>query len=162
MPELHVYCPQPSDLESVIRIHGDPRTNQFKAAVETSQPGEVIGFCGVMCKNMAHLQGLNLYFRFASQAWGKGYATRLACAELDLAFNTLGASKVLALVRPANMPSRRTLERVGFIQLATASDVAGEDAASSIGLAGCCITDHSKEPAAAWRRGWRKAAHPHA
>jgi [ribosomal protein S5]-alanine N-acetyltransferase len=157
MPALHLRPPQAADIESVMRIHGDPRTNQFNpsgpatakqasdllaawlahwemhgfgywAVMDAAAPSEVIGFGGVMLKNVAHLHGLNIYFRFAPEAWGKGYATELARAGLNLAFNSIGASEVFGLVRPSNMPSRRTLERVGFVQYSQARDVPREDA----------------------------------
>ena len=156
MSRLLLRKPQPTDLDSVIRIHCDPRTNHFNPAgpatpqkasqmldswishwdengfgywalSESERPDEVIGFGGTMRKAVAHLHGLNIYFRLAPESWGNGYATELAGAALKFAFDTLGATEVLGLVRPANMPSRRTLERVGFVQFATVFDVPGDN-----------------------------------
>lgn len=106
--------------------HWDAHAFGYWAVADASRPADVLGFGGVMYKDVGHLHGLNMYFRFAPEAWGKGYATRLARAGLDLAFNTLGAAEVLGLVRPFNMPSRRVLERAGFVQFSSAADVPGE------------------------------------
>ncbi len=156
MQRLLLRQPLPSDLETVVRIHCDPRTNQFNpsgpptpqrasemldswiahwqendfgywAAAQRSTPGQVVGFGGIMRKNVGHLYGLNMYFRFAPEAWGNGFAAELANAALNMAFNTLGAPEVLGLVRPANLASRHTLERVGFAQFATTDDVEGQE-----------------------------------
>jgi RimJ/RimL family protein N-acetyltransferase len=149
--------PSITDLDAAIRVHCDPRTNVFNPggpatsqraeemlrdwithwkqngfgywAVELEEaPGTIIGFGGIMRKQIAHLAGLNMYFRFAPEAWGKGHASQLARAGLSFAFGELQAREVLGLVRPNNLPSRRTLERIGFVQFATADDVPGEEA----------------------------------
>ena len=46
--------------------------------------------------------------------WGKGYATEAARACMSLAFDVLGAEKVISLIRPENVPSRRVAERNGM------------------------------------------------
>ncbi len=106
--------------------HWNAHTFGYWAVADASRPEDILGFGGLMYKNVGHLHGLNIYFRFAPEAWGRGYASRLARASLDLAFNTLGATEVLGLVRPLNIPSRRVLERTGFIQFSSSADVSGE------------------------------------
>lgn len=93
------------------------------------QPEQLLGFGGIMAKPIEGHQSrldLNLYFRFRPQAWGQGYASEMAMAALALAFDQLRAPAVLAVVRPSNMPSRKTLERIGMRLKGALADVPGQ------------------------------------
>lgn len=145
------------DLDSAIRIHGDPAVNLHnpggvrtpeatRALIEdwtdfwdrhgfgywtvrlAAQPEQVLGFGGIMRKQIASFSGLNLYFRFAAHTWGKGYATEMARAALHAAFVVLTEEAVFGLTRPANIPSRRTLEKIGMRLFSEVDDVSGEAA----------------------------------
>ncbi|WP_295760201.1 GNAT family N-acetyltransferase [Undibacterium sp.] len=146
----------PSDLTAFLKIHCDPKTTQFNPAgpytplratellqtwcahweqhgfgywtvTDSERPEQVIGFGGIMRKKVGHLDGFNIYFRLAPTAWGKGYASQIALASLDLAFTELKASEVLGLVHKDNLASRRTLERAGFVQFTTINDAADNE-----------------------------------
>ncbi|MGE7955017.1 GNAT family N-acetyltransferase [Pseudomonas sp. NPDC089530] len=135
--------PTLDDLAITCQIHGDPRTQRYNPAgpdnAEASQrrlqgwiqhwrehgfgywvicdcarPERVLGFGGIMHSRFGERSGLNLYFRFAVDAWGQGYANEMANAALHLAFFELRAEQVIGLVRPDNLPSRRALERLGL------------------------------------------------
>ncbi|MDC8785834.1 GNAT family N-acetyltransferase [Roseateles koreensis] len=153
---LRLRAPYASDLASLYEVHADPVTNRFSpggplinpqeaqalldnwaAHWEThgygywvitlrDQPEQVLGFGGVMVQPIEGQQGLNLYFRFRPQAWGQGYASEMAMAALALAFERVHAPAVLAVVRPANMPSRKTLERIGMRLKGSLADVPGQ------------------------------------
>jgi len=86
----------------------------------------VLGFGGVMAKPVDGQQGLNLCFRFRPHAWGQGYASEMSQAALELAFARLHTPAVLAVVPPANTPSRRTLERIGMRLKGSLADVPGQ------------------------------------
>ncbi len=146
-----------SDIDSAALIHGDPATNihnptgprsrettsillddwagswerqhfGYWTVCAIDQPEQVLGFGGVMRKQIADFSGLNMYFRFAANAWGKGYATEMAEAALYAAFVVLDEEAVYGLVRPANIPSRRTLEKIGMQLYSEVEDVPGEAA----------------------------------
>ncbi len=53
-------------------------------------------------------------YHFRRDQWGHGYATEAARACMGLAFHTFGAGKVISLIRPENVPSRRVAERNGM------------------------------------------------
>jgi [ribosomal protein S5]-alanine N-acetyltransferase len=55
-----------------------------------------------------------LGFHLCSAFWGHGLASEAARATIDYAFQTLGASAVVAGHHPANEPSRRVLGKLGF------------------------------------------------
>lgn len=103
--------------------HWDTHAFGYWSISEQPSPASVIGFGGIVWKQIGDLHGLNLYFRLAPAAWGKGYAGEIAQAALNLAFGDLGASEVFGLVRPTNMPSRRALEKAGFGMHTTLDDV---------------------------------------
>ena len=47
--------------------------------------------------------------------WGRGYATEAAGGMLNFGFATLGVTRIIASVLPANRASRRVLEKLGFV-----------------------------------------------
>ena len=46
--------------------------------------------------------------------WGKGYATEAARACIEYAFGKLGAERVISMIRPENLQSRRVAEKNGL------------------------------------------------
>ena len=51
---------------------------------------------------------------FGRPAHGRGYATEVAAALLDLAFTRLGLHRVIATCQPENRASRRVAEKIGM------------------------------------------------
>lgn len=149
--------PTLADLPAMIAIHCDPRTNVYNPAgphspesaaamLETwrthwdangfgywavcsgpEDEDEVCGFGGIMRKQVGSKLSLNLYFRLSPQFWGRGLASSIATVALKLAFLELKEPEVLALVRPANLASRRTIERAGLQLHDTTNDVPDQD-----------------------------------
>jgi RimJ/RimL family protein N-acetyltransferase len=58
--------------------------------------------------------GVEIGWRLARTAQGKGFATEGARAVVDLAFNQLGLSEVVAITALPNQPSRRVMEKLGM------------------------------------------------
>lgn len=83
-------------------------------AVSLSPAHDIIGFGGVQRMLWREHDALNLYYRFTPSAWGHGYATEMARMAVALARAQLPSLPVIALVRPANIPSLRTAERAGL------------------------------------------------
>jgi RimJ/RimL family protein N-acetyltransferase len=54
-------------------------------------------------------------WRLARPAWGRGYATEAATATLDAAFGRLGLAEVVSFTVPANTRSRAVMERLGMV-----------------------------------------------
>ncbi|WP_269532133.1 GNAT family N-acetyltransferase [Chitinimonas sp. BJYL2] len=84
------------------------------AIADKANPDRVIGFGGLSWRAYGDTQRLNLGFRFAVDAWGKGLATELGEAALQVAFDVLGAEAVHGLVRPDHLASQRVLEKLGM------------------------------------------------
>jgi len=148
--------PQPSDVQRLFAIFGDPQTNQFNpagpmASLEVAQrllnhwlqqwategygwwaiarseaPDHLIGFGGVAPLDYLTDRRINLGYRFAVEAWGQGYATELGRDGLTLAFETLGLPEVFGLVRPDHAASIRVLEKIGMQPYGLLDDVPGK------------------------------------
>lgn len=53
-------------------------------------------------------------WRLAAEAHGKGYATEGARAVLDYAFNELGMKEIVSFTSPLNVPSIHVMEKIGM------------------------------------------------
>lgn len=129
------------DVEAWARMNADPRVMEFfpstherersiadagRMRVELERDGygwfvvEVSGgmpFAGVICLQPtpfeAHFTPANeVGWRFAVDAWGRGYATEAAAAALDYGFTQLGWNEIVAFTAAINMRSRHVMERL--------------------------------------------------
>ncbi len=57
--------------------------------------------------------GFEIAWGLARTACGKGYATEAAKAAIDWSFKTFGLNRVVSIIHPENVASRRVAERVG-------------------------------------------------
>jgi RimJ/RimL family protein N-acetyltransferase len=57
---------------------------------------------------------VELGWRFVRAAWGQGYATEAAAAVLRHAFEDTGLDRVVAVLDPANVRSRRVCEKLAM------------------------------------------------
>jgi ribosomal-protein-alanine N-acetyltransferase len=80
--------------------------------VELGADGTPIGICGILRRE--ELPNPDLGFAFLPAYWKQGYAYESATAIRRHARETLGIRRLLAIVNPANAPSIRLLERLGF------------------------------------------------
>ncbi|WP_207481770.1 GNAT family N-acetyltransferase [Arenibaculum pallidiluteum] len=82
--------------------------------VLTKTDGRIVGFGGLYLDPFDPGWGTELGYHFAPEAWGKGFASELARASLDLAWGQLGLREIWAFAHPDNTASRRVLEKAGF------------------------------------------------
>lgn len=147
--------PVQADLQAVFEIHGDPRTNRFNphgpmASLQAAQelldrlsahwarhgfgywmvalreaPARVVGVGGLIEKEVPGCKGLNLYYRFRPEAWGRGLASAMGRRAIGFADTVLGRrQEVFARVLPDNQPSIRVLERLGMAHVGYTHDEA--------------------------------------
>lgn len=81
-------------------------------AVVLKDSGTTIGMCGLVKR--AGLDDVDIGFAFLPEYRGLGYAVESAEAVRDYATVTLGLKRLVAIVSPANQPSIRLLEKLGF------------------------------------------------
>lgn len=78
--------------------------------------GELLGYVGVSVPRFLPeiLPAVEVGWRFAPSAWGKGYAAEGARAALDESFGTLGLDVVCSVPQADNPRSVRVAERLGM------------------------------------------------
>lgn len=85
-------------------------------AARDRMTGRMIGYVGLSVPTFlpAILPTVDLGWRFASSAWGNGYASEGARAALDQAFSTMELQHVCSIVQADNLRSRHVTERLGM------------------------------------------------
>ncbi|MBO3742415.1 GNAT family N-acetyltransferase [Actinoplanes flavus] len=101
---------RPAETATFVAESVDPPAGVHPFAVE--RDGELIGAVELRTTSAAHRRG-EFGYVLARHAWGRGYATEAAAAVLAYAFD-LGLHRVAATCDPANVASRRVLEKIGL------------------------------------------------
>jgi RimJ/RimL family protein N-acetyltransferase len=134
---------RPQDAEPLQRLYGDPEAMRYVGAdgsvrtpeqtaagvgrlidhqqangfslwgVADRESGEVIGVAGLV---LVELIGpdVEVVYELVPDAWGRGIATEVGRASLDVAFGPLGLERVVALSYPENAPSVRVMQKIGM------------------------------------------------
>jgi ribosomal-protein-alanine N-acetyltransferase len=131
------------DVEPMVQVFGDPEVMRFGDGVQTRgwvqawlrtcleryyqtwgfgpyavvkrQDQNVIGYCGLFFFPEINGQPeVEIGYRLARSAWGKGYATEAAGAVRDYAFHILGIKRLIAMIDPSNVASIRVAEKLGM------------------------------------------------
>ena len=127
---------KPSDREPFARMNADPRVMEFfpavlsreesdaladrvensLCAVELKSDGSFIGFTGLSVPSFeAHFTPcVEIGWRLAAEHWGKGFAIEAARAILRHGFEVLRLEQVVSFTVPANLRSRRVMEKLGM------------------------------------------------
>lgn len=87
-------------------------------AVEIRETGEFIGFTGLLTPvfDADFVPCVEIGWRLAAAAWGKGYATEAATAALDHAFDVVGLDDVVSFTYVGNDRSRRVMDKIGLTE----------------------------------------------
>jgi RimJ/RimL family protein N-acetyltransferase len=131
----------PNDVDNVFAVIGDPEAMKFYPqkftredarrwvtrnqeryrrdgyglfAVVLKANGVVIGNCGPVKQDVEGESLIEVGYHFRRDHWGHGYATEAARVCMGYAFGQLGTEKVISLILPENLPSRRVAERNGM------------------------------------------------
>jgi RimJ/RimL family protein N-acetyltransferase len=85
-------------------------------AVEIPAVAPFIGFVGLAVPRFqAHFTPcVEVGWRLASDYWNRGYATEAARAVLKFGFESAGLSEIVSFTVPANLASRRVMEKIGM------------------------------------------------
>jgi ribosomal-protein-alanine N-acetyltransferase len=85
-------------------------------ALELLATGEFVGFAGLAVPAFdAHFTpAVEVGWRLARPAWGKGYATEAARAALGFGFEEAGLAEIVSFTTAANLRSRAVMERIGM------------------------------------------------
>lgn len=83
------------------------------AAVERTDDGAFLGFTGIHCHHW-YPGDVEIGWRLAPHAWGRGYATEAATAWMRHAFDELALPRLISITVPANLKSIAVMRRLGF------------------------------------------------
>ena len=72
------------------------------------------GQCGLVVHEIEGRQEVEIGYLFLRPLWGQGLATEAARACRDHGFARLGFTRLISLIDPANLASRRVAEKVGM------------------------------------------------
>jgi RimJ/RimL family protein N-acetyltransferase len=98
-----------------VRAHGERHGFGWWAA-ELKETGAFIGFIGLAVPYFeAHFTPcVEIGWRLAAEYWGRGLATEGARAALQYGFDVLGLREIVSFTVPANVRSRRVMEKLGM------------------------------------------------
>jgi hypothetical protein len=130
------------DAGAMYRVFGDPEVMRFGDGVQTkdwvenwvltcleryriwgfgpyavieTRSREVIGYCGLFYfPDVGGQPEVEIGYRLARPAWGRGYGTEAASAVREFAFKTLGLKRLIAIIDPSNLASIRVAEKIGM------------------------------------------------
>lgn len=104
--------------DMVARFEAEWRERGFGlwAVASRSESDALLGFCGLTVPMFLPevLPAVEVGWRFARSAWGRGYATESARVALRFAFEERGMREVIAIVDPENTRSLRVAEKLGM------------------------------------------------
>ena len=83
-------------------------------AMVLKSTGEVIGDCGLTRQTVDEVEEIEIGYHVRRDLWGQGYAPEAARACQKYGFAQLGADRLISLIRPENLPSRRVAEKTGL------------------------------------------------
>ena len=77
--------------------------------------GELIGDCGCVLQEVEGVDHVEIGYHVRRDLWNNGYATEAARACMQYAFEVIGVDRVISMIRPENVRSRRVAEKNGLI-----------------------------------------------
>lgn len=139
---LALSVPTDADIDSIFAIHSDARTYEHRPEmamktreeaaelarswqqnwsekqlgyyVVSTRDGTTIGFTGVRHSEEAGEEVLNLYYRFAPESQGQGYAKEAAAAAISSARERFPHLPVVAIIDPTNEASIALALKLGL------------------------------------------------
>ena len=118
-PETMKYYPAPLDrkgtqhwIERNLGRYVNDGVGLWAMVLKTT--GETIGDCGIIRQLVEDEYLYEIGYHLRRDQWGKGLATEAAIACREWGFANLKADRLISLIRPENVPSRRVAERNGM------------------------------------------------
>jgi RimJ/RimL family protein N-acetyltransferase len=82
--------------------------------LEDRETGAFVGDCGLAVSLVEGIAEVEIMWHVVKERWRRGIATEAAIAVRDHAFGDLALRRLIALVRPVNVPSRGVAEKLGM------------------------------------------------
>jgi ribosomal-protein-alanine N-acetyltransferase len=118
-PEVTHYMGGPRNYEEILKIliedaEANPQPVFDLWPVIDKETGKIIGTGGILEKDIDSRNQFEIIYVLAKSAWGKGFATEIASALKDYAFNQLSLKRVTALIDPDNVKSEIVATKIGL------------------------------------------------
>jgi [ribosomal protein S5]-alanine N-acetyltransferase len=84
-------------------------------AIIFAQDTRLIGNCGFFPQVVDEIEELEIGYRLDPSYWGRGIATEAARAVRDHGFDDLKLPRLISLIHPDNLASRRVAEKNGMM-----------------------------------------------
>ena len=107
-------------------VAGYEHPNYYRWAVIEKQSGECIGQIAFFLVDVKN-EFAEIEYCIGTQYQGKGYATEACRAVIQYGFDVIGLHKVQICSRPSNAPSRKVIEKCGFVYEGTLRDYFHKD-----------------------------------
>jgi [ribosomal protein S5]-alanine N-acetyltransferase len=75
---------------------------------------KLIGDCGLVMQEVDGIEEVEIGYHIRRDLWGQGLATEAAQGCRDYGFSQLGVDRLISLIHPANIASRRVAEKNGM------------------------------------------------
>ena len=118
-PETMRFYPAPIDRRGVeewiarnLRRYADNGHGLWAMILKAN--GELIGDCGLTVQNVDGIDEVEIGYHVRRDLWGQGLATEAARACRDYGFARLPVERIISLIRPENLSSRRVAEKNGM------------------------------------------------
>jgi ribosomal-protein-alanine N-acetyltransferase len=99
-------------IEKVIGWDRGGIPSQFAVVPHGEQ--ELVGYCGFFHHPEHGIEDIEIGYRLHPGFWNRGLITEGARAVRDYGFRDLNLSRVISLIHPENVPSRRVAEKNGM------------------------------------------------
>jgi [ribosomal protein S5]-alanine N-acetyltransferase len=83
-------------------------------ALISKESGNLIGDCGLVLQEVEGIEEVEIGYHIHRDLWGQGLATEAAQACRDYGFRRLDCQKLISLINPRNLASRRVAEKNGM------------------------------------------------
>lgn len=83
-------------------------------AVLEKQTGQLIGDCGPTWQEVDSHMELEIGYHVNRERWNQGFATEAARAVIEDSFRRFPVDRLISIIRPENVPSRRVAEKNGL------------------------------------------------
>ena len=83
-------------------------------AIIKKDTGKFIGDCGLTYQDFNKKEVLEIGYHLQKKFWHQGFATEVAIACKEYAFNKLNADEIFSIIRDNNIPSQRVAIRNGM------------------------------------------------
>ena len=97
--------------------------------ISVRETGEFVGDCGLTFQHVDGVDELEVGYHVRASMQGQGYGTEAAAASRDFARDVLKASRLIAIINPANVPSQRVATKIGLTVEKRATAPNGAEAA---------------------------------